>query len=254
MCLVLFAFQHHRDFPLIVAANRDEYYQRPTRPARFWADYPNVFAGQDLLAGGTWMGITRQHRFAAVTNFRSAAAGPAQPLSRGELCRQFLCSATSPEDYLHALAHQQHRYAGFNLLVGTPQQLWYYSNRQGDITAIPAGIHGLSNGRLNEHWPKVDEGKAALAGQLAHSTDPEQLISVLHDRRLPADQQLPDTGIGLDRERLLASRFIQSADYGTRTATVLRIDRHHRADWLEQHFDAKGPSSALVRHRIERQR
>lgn len=241
MCLILFAFQHHSEYPLIVTANRDEYYQRPSQPAHFWPQQPQIFAGRDLTAGGTWMGINRNNRFAAVTNFRGAHEAPSGALSRGSLCKNFLDSSIGAVQYLQTIHQHKNRYAGFNLLVGTIDELFYYSNQQGEIIPITAGIHGLSNGLLNEPWPKVARGKAELSQRLANSAEPTHLLSLLQDTNQANDEQLPDTGIGIEKERMLSSRFIQSADYGTRCSTVLTINRHHQAHWLEQHYDHKGP-------------
>lgn len=255
MCLVLFSLQQHADYPLIVAANRDELYERPTQAAHFWEQYPGLFAGRDLRAGGTWMGITNTGRFAAVTNFREIADPPAVTVSRGELCTHFLSSRLKPEEYLAQLHHKKVRYAGFNLLVGTlsgtTPNLWYYSNRQQQIIKLPPGIHGLSNGLLNDPWPKVNQGKQALASRLEDSSTPETLLTVLTDTQRPADDLLPDTGIGLETERILSSRFIQSNAYGTRSSTIMRIDQQGRAEWLEQEFDHTGAIGKPRSYQIE---
>lgn len=259
MCLILFAFEHHPDFPLIVASNRDEFYQRPTELGHFWPDAPQLFAGRDREAGGTWMGVTKDGRFAAVTNFRerisstaddsdsnSSASDPQQAtLSRGELTRQFLVGNATPYDYLEQIDANHQRYAGFNLLVGSlgagkPPTLYCYSNRQRQINRLGPGLYGLSNGLLDESWPKVDGGKRALADILSHSSDPATLLPVLLDPTAAADDQLPDTGVDKNTERLLSSRFIRSELYGTRTATIVRIDKQRRIDWLEQSFDESG--------------
>lgn len=254
MCLVLFSWQQYADYPLIVAANRDELYARPTQAAHFWEQEPELFAGQDLRAGGTWMGVTKTGRFAAVTNFREAAEPPADAISRGELCTQFLASKLTPEQYLAELDEKSSRYAGFNLLLGTlggtTPSLGYYSNRQRQITRVSAGIHGLSNGLLNSPWPKVDRGKQALASQLEHSLDPEALLSVLTNTDRPADALLPNTGVGLEKERLLSSRFIQSDSYGTRNCTIIRMNQQGQTEWLEQGFDSSGAIGETRRYRI----
>ena len=148
MCLILFAYQHHPDYPLIVAANRDEFFDRPTKAAHFWPESADIFAGKDLLAGGTWMGVTRQGRFAAVTNFRSTHTPPDPAISRGALCKDFLDSTISPQDFLADIDKNRLEYAGFNLLIGSPSQLFYYANQDGKIIELEAGIHGLSNGVL----------------------------------------------------------------------------------------------------------
>lgn len=241
MCLILFAFQHHPDFPLIVSANRDEFYRRPTLPAHYWNEAPHIFAGKDLQAGGTWMGVTKTGRFAAVTNFRELSAPPEQAISRGALCSDFLNSNLHPEAYLKVIDQKKHRYSGFNLLLGDGQQLYNYSNRQGDIQALRPGIHGLSNGLLNENWPKVQRGKQTLEKTLTNSSSLQAILPILFNKQQAKPSELPTTGVDDDTEQLLSSRFIQSPEYGTRTSTVCRIDRASNCDWLEQHFDANGP-------------
>lgn len=244
MCLILFAFRHHKDFPLIVIANRDERYARPTLAAHYWDDQPSVFAGKDLEAGGTWMGINKDLRFAAVTNHRSNQLPPEPAISRGSLCKDFLNSHNEPAEYLAAIRNKKDSYAGFNLLAGSLNQLFYFSNRQNQIVEIKPGIHGLSNGLLNESWPKVEYGKKDLEKTLQRSTDPSELLNILLDKAIAPDTELPETGVTLDIERLLSPRFIHSTEYGTRTSTVLMIDKNHRATWLEQHFDNNGPNSS----------
>lgn len=246
MCLILLAFQHQPDYPLIIAANRDELYGRPTLPAHFWPETPELFAGKDLQAGGTWMGISKNGRFAAVTNYRHPAAAAAQTISRGQLCTDFLRSTLSAEAYLSHINSQKNRYAGFNLLVGSAQQLFYYSNREGVIRELAPGIHGLSNGLLNEPWPKVAQGKTAMTETLRHSNQPDALLPILLDQHTAADSDLPATGINLETERLLSSRFIRSERYGTRSSTVLRVGIDGGAEWLEQSYSRDSLKSNAV--------
>ena len=246
MCLILFALQQHPDYPLIVAANRDEFYQRPTQAAHFWPEAPALFAGKDLQAGGTWMGVTKGGRFAAVTNYRETAAPPEHAISRGELCKNFLLADINAENYLDQLDQSKNHYAGFNLLVGDSSALYYYSNRQGVIQAITPGVHGLSNNLLNTPWPKVESGKTILTSMIATPSEPEQLLSLLLDKQIADDAALPNTGVDLDTERLLSSRFIHSEHYGTRSSAVLRIDHSGRIDWTEQCFDQLGPSTEIA--------
>ena len=243
MCLILFAFQYHRQFPLVVAANRDEFYARPTLPAHFWQQHPNLFAGRDMQAGGTWMGITTSGRFAAVTNYREPsmdANNNGQPmLSRGELTTDYLTTTVNAEDYLNTVLQNKTRYAGFNLLVGDEKQLLYYSNRMTHWQTLTPGIYGLSNGLLNEPWPKVESGKRELKTVLRGNVDPEPLLNILLDTTAACDKQLPDTGLGIEKERLLSSRFIRSEHYGTRASTVLIVDRQRDVVIWEQTADAQ---------------
>ena len=250
MCLILFAYQYHPDFPLIVAANRDEFYQRPTQAAHFWPEAPAVFAGKDLTADGTWMGINQQGRFAAVTNYRENRPAPTEAISRGQLCSQFLLSSETTASYLDRIDQQKHRYQGFNLLAGTAEALYYYCNRQGEIKPLTPGIYGLSNSLLNSHWPKVDAGKAALENLISDTINPEKILTLLFDQQQAVDTELPNTGIDIELERRLSSRFIRTENYGTRSSTVLCVDRKGGAIWLEQSFDHAGATGDIMLHRF----
>jgi uncharacterized protein with NRDE domain len=239
MCLILFAHRIHPDFPLILAANRDEFYDRPTAPARFWTDAPKILAGRDLLHGGTWLGITRGGRLAVVSNFRDPDEAEGGKKSRGQLVTKFLQGETLPEPYLHKVSGQKNAYRGFNLLVGTPGELWYYSNREDKIRPLGAGLYGLSNHLLDTPWPKVVRVKKALSRLLRANgpIEPEDLFSIMTDTRTPPDSDLPDTGVGLERERLLSPPFIASSVYGTRSTTVLLFRSNRKITFLERSFD-----------------
>lgn len=245
MCLILFAYQVHPDFPLVLAANRDEFYNRPTRSPHYWEDHPDLFAGRDLQAGGTWMGLTRRGRFAAITNFRQGTPDASDRPSRGELCTQFLTAGVSLTEHLSLLEKVGADYSGFNLLLGDfsqpgQPQMAYFSNRspEGGRRLNP-GLYGLSNGLLDDPWPKVITGKQALAATI--ESPPEQIQSILLDERRAAAHLLPDTGIDKTLEQQLSSRFIAIENYGTRSSTVLRIHQSGKVDWLDQLFDANGP-------------
>ncbi len=224
MCLILLAHRAHPRWRLVVAANRDEAYARPTAPAGWWSDAPEVLAGRDLRAGGTWMGITRAGRFAAVTNVREWPLPPAAPLSRGHLVSGFLLGQQRAEAYLASLSPSE--YAGYNLLVSEADgELWYASNRGGEAAPVADGIHGLSNALLDTPWPKVRRGTAGLAALLSHPAGPDEdaLFRLLADADPAPDPDLPDTGIGQAGERALSSLFIATPDYGTRASTVLLV-------------------------------
>ncbi|BCR06875.1 hypothetical protein DESUT3_39440 [Desulfuromonas versatilis] len=242
MCLILFALNGHPDYPLVLAANRDEFYRRATAPAGFWEERPDLLAGRDLVEGGTWLGISRTGRLAAVTNYRDPAEWGEKRRSRGLLTSEFLLGSQSPRAYLEKVAAEADRYKGFNLLAGDGADLWYYSNRQGQLRKLEAGCYGLSNHLLDTPWPKVASGKAALERVLeaAAPARVEPLQKVLSDRSLPPDHQLPDTGVGLDWERVLASRFIVSPDYGTRSSTVLLLARDRTLTFAESTFGPGG--------------
>lgn len=241
MCLILFAIDSHPRYPLLLAANRDEYYGRPTRPLQPWPEQPQVLAGRDLTAGGTWLGLTRAGRFAAVTNVREDPTQPAWQHSRGELTTLFLLGDQSAADYTGEAHARGEHYAGFNLLVADANGLYYCSNRNGaSPRRLDAGVYGLSNDTLDTAWPKVESGKRQLRDLLNGEPDPQSLLALLMDTHRPADARLPDTGIGLERERLLSSRFIASDIYGTRASTVLLIDSDGLATVWEQNFRSGG--------------
>ncbi len=239
MCLILFALQQHDDYPLIVIANRDEYYARPTRTAHWWSDTPGIFAGRDLQAQGTWMGVNRNGRFAAVTNVREANGVQAR-LSRGNLTRDFLSSGEPAESFLTSLEPTADDYAGFNLIVGDSSGLYFYSNRHAGIRCIPPGIYGVSNGLFDEAWPKLISGKQALAATLKTSLDNSALMQILTDSTTAEDEQLPKTGVPLDIERMLSSRFIRSNDYGTRACGIVKFTSQKQIIFVEHNYNHSG--------------
>ncbi len=251
MCLILFACQQHVDYPLIVIANRDEYYARPTHSAHWWND-ADVFAGRDLEAGGTWLGVHRNGRFAAVTNVREPGSMRGGKRSRGELTRDFLAGDSDAETYLEQLAPQDRDYAGFNLLLGDAESLWFYSNRDHGRRRIEPGIYGISNGAFDEPWPKLSTGKTELATVVGRDQPPlAELLDILTDHRIADDDALPSTGVPLDIERMLSSRFIRSAEYGTRACTVLMVSREGRISFHEKNFVDAEHEGELIQAEFE---
>jgi uncharacterized protein with NRDE domain len=246
MCLIFVAVDVHPNYKIIIAANRDEFYDRPSAPASFWPEAPQLLAGRDLQAGGTWLGITRTGRIAALTNFREQESKRAEAPSRGNLVSDFLLCRKKPVPYLDQISANAQRYNGFNLLVGQSANIYYYSNRARGIRALGPGIHGLSNHLLDTPWPKVEKGKQALRAVLAReSIDPEDLFYFLLDRTAAPDEHLPDTGVGLELERMLSPIFIGSPGYGTRSSTVILLDRTGRVTFIEKSFQnvAENPSA-----------
>lgn len=227
MCLIVFACDAHPRYKLVVAANRDEFYRRPTAPAAFWPDCPTLLAGRDLQEGGTWLGVTRAGRFAALTNYRDPAAQRADARSRGGLVRDFLSGGMTPREYLAGVDERRGDYNGFNLLVGDGSGLLYYASRTGEAWAVAPGVHALSNHLLDTRWPKVAKASSRMAAELAAESPDltERLFALLADAEPPPDAVLPDTGVGLAWERVLGPAFITSPDYGTRSSTVLLMDR-----------------------------
>jgi uncharacterized protein with NRDE domain len=251
MCLILFALRQHPDYPLIVIANRDEYYARPTRSAHWWEDSAGIFAGRDLQAQGTWLGVNRNGRFAAVTNVREPGASASARLSRGNLPREFLAGDEPPESFLTRIKPDADAYAGFNLLIGNPASLYFYSNRQPELIEIPAGIHGISNGLFDEAWPKLTSGKQALSSALASTTTDSALMQILTDNTAAQDHQLPKTGITIDIERMLSSRFIRSADYGTRACSIVKFDNQDQISFIEQNYTDSQTIGTLISEKFQ---
>ncbi|MGB5254760.1 MAG: NRDE family protein [Sedimenticolaceae bacterium] len=238
MCLILIAWRVHPRYPLIVAANRDEFYARPTLPAQRWPGASGMIAGKDLEAGGSWMGVDAAGRFAAVTNFRELEQGPADARSRGELVTDYLLGDASPESYLAELVERANRYRGYNLLLTDGGKLYCASNRGAPIRHLPPGLHGVSNGPLDSDWPKVKRGRQLLAKAVDRTEpSPKQIFELLCDRTQPVDEMLPDTGVGLECERLLGTIAIDGAiagrHYGTRSASLLLLDAQGRGRFVE---------------------
>ncbi|RSD29469.1 NRDE family protein [Mesobacillus subterraneus] len=228
MCLILFAYKAHPKYKLIVAANRDEFYDRPTAPANFWEDAPEILAGRDLEKMGTWMGVSTSGKFAALTNYRGPKESGVGKRTRGELVADYLKGTAYTKDYLEKLSQRRHDYPGYNFLAGDLDHLYYYSTRGGQIQTIQPGIHGVSNHLLNTNWPKVERGKAGLAEIVAneHGDLPELLFAQLENADPAHDDMLPSTGVSLEWERLLSPMFIKSEGYGTRSSTVILMDEN----------------------------
>ncbi|NLA40915.1 MAG: NRDE family protein [Smithella sp.] len=238
MCLILFAYNIHPSYRLILAANRDEFYDRPSAPADFWTSHPQVLAGKDLKEKGTWLGVTLEGKFAAITNYRDPASWKADAPSRGKLVSRYLTGSAGPEKYLRNVVKKAGVYNGFNLLAGDGEDLFVFSNR-GDLQKLSAGIYGLSNELLDTPWPKVQRGKKLLKKSLAQKGKEleETLFELLSDRLAPPDRNLPETGIGLEWERLLATMFIKSPVYGTRSSTLLLIGKNRRVTLIEKIYN-----------------
>ncbi len=236
MCLILLAIGQCEEHPLIVISNRDEFYARPTRAAHWWEDSPDTFAGRDLQAQGTWMGVNRQGRFTAVTNVREPSHKQLATRSRGDLTREFLTGSESAPQFLARIASQQDDYAGFNLLIGDSNELWAYSNRQPGIRKLTPGFYGVSNGYFDEAWPKLTSGKIALEQALGNDANDDALIDILSSEQQAPDALLPTTGVEIEQERLLSSRFIKLPDYGTRASSLVKFSNQDTISFTEQSF------------------
>ncbi|MEN6320795.1 MAG: NRDE family protein [Syntrophaceae bacterium] len=240
MCLILLSYRTHEKYPVVLAANRDEFYERPSAPVSLWDDVPDVIAGRDLKSGGTWLGITKQGRLAAVTNYREPESHRQNAPSRGWLVKDFLCSQEEPKAYLEKTVVKKEQYNGFNLILGDMSCLYYFSNR-GSMCELSPSLYGLSNRLLNTPWPKVEKGKKAFELLLSGTDNPrsEDIFTILSDKSKPDDSKLPDTGIGLEWERILSSIFITSPVYGTRSSSVIMVDRKNHVMFIEKVFDTQ---------------
>ena len=239
MCLIYCAYEQHPDYPLILAGNRDEFYERPTAPAGYWQDHLDVLGGRDLEQGGTWLAINRRGRLATVTNYRSPDETKKDALSRGAIPAAFLTGETKPEQFIESLRPNRLRYNGYNLLIYDNQSLHYYGSVADLGRELQPGLYGLSNHLLDTPWPKVEEGKAAFA-ELLNAPRPEDLFALLGDTTIAADERLPDTGVGAEYARLLAPRYIRSPVYGTRASTVFHFHRDGRVRFEERRFEPGG--------------
>lgn len=249
MCLLLIALNAHPDYKVVIAGNRDEFYQRPTAPAAFWQEAPNLLAGKDLVAGGTWLGVTRQGRFAGITNYRNPSLLKKNPPSRGKLTQHFLLSDDSPLNYIQRVSPDMDQFNGFNLILGRGDEFYWYSNMAKDPVRLSPGIYGLSNHLLDTPWPKVVRTKQALEILLRKTGPlvPEDILALLADRSIPDDRELPDTGVGIQLERVLSAVFIRSPDYGTRSSTLLWIDAQDCVTFMERAF-AQDADRFTTRH------
>ena len=250
MCLIALAWRARDDLPLLVAANRDEWRERPAKPAHWWPDRPELLAGRDLQAGGTWMGITRSGRFAAVTNFRDPSDKRATARSRGTLITQFLLGDESPGRFLSELSLTANEYNGFNLIVGDGTSLFYYGSREGVPRAIEPGVHAISNHVLDEPWPKVIAARVAMDRALQEKDPSRILFDMLSDPSTHADASLPSTGVPIEWERRLSSALIGGADYGTRASTVVSVGARGDVRFEERTRDDSGAVSGMVAERF----
>jgi len=248
MCLIIFAHQAEQRYPLILAANRDEFFARPTQQAAFWqADGQSesqILAGKDLTAGGTWLGVSKSGRFSAVTNVRDPSQVEQDEISRGRLTLDFLTGTMSAAKYADGLSKDFGKYAGFNLLLGDGTDMFYVNNLESIVNKLEPGVYGLSNGLLNSDWPKVDRGRTELQ-QLIQDPDAlstDKLIAMMQHRDISNDDSLPSTGVSLELERVLSSTFIMNSDrgYGTLCSSAIISSNTGEVRFSEQNYDASG--------------
>lgn len=254
MCLVAFAWKAHPRFPLVVAANRDEFHERPTAALAWWSDLPRILAGRDRQAGGTWMGMERTGRFGLMTNFRDLETPPPDTPSRGSLVTDFLKGSMSPAGYLEELSATAQRYAGFSLVIGDSDSIYYFSNRDCiEPRPLARGIYGLSNHGLDSPWPKVTRTRTQLAEAVNKpDIDPSTLFEMLADRMIADDASVPHTGLPAEWERRLSAPFVLHENYGTRCSTVVLADNHDRCTVFERRFDSTGHETGRTRIRFDK--
>ena len=243
MCLILIAHRASKDLPLLVLANRDEYFDRPTARAARWKECPELIAGRDLVSGGSWFGV-RGAKWSCVTNVREGFDNGHPTRSRGWLVRDYLLADCHPHIFLNETASQRMQYAGYNLLLGYHDELWYSSNRGAIHQKLAPGIYGLSNHLLDTPWPKVVRGKDALHRLLMKSPlETDCAFALLADQTIAADDNLPKTGIPLQWERALSAAFIKIENYGTRCSTVLSKAADGAYHFFERSFSQGSPEA-----------
>lgn len=250
MCLIVFAWQSHPDFPLIVAANRDEFLGRPAAPAHWWTDAPDLLAGRDLEAGGSWLGLSRSGRFAALTNYRDPTQRISDAPSRGALVRSALERDDTAETTLRQLAAGSAAYASFNLLVGDGRRLGVLESTSGQVRMLEPGVYGLSNHLLDTPWPKLLKARSGLAALLPRLPDDDAALALLRDATPAPDPHLPNTGMSLEWERWLSSAFIRAPDYGTRCSSLVAVARSGDVRLREWTWDRHGDLRSELTHRF----
>ncbi len=237
MCLIFLSINNQPKYKLIIAANRDEFYSRKTAPVDHWQDRPEIIGGRDLEAKGTWMAMSKSGKIGMVTNYRDLKNINPKAPTRGQLVSEFLMNGDQTEEYLKEVHLKADQYNGFNLLLGKLDQLYYYSNYQSKILKLQPGHYGLSNALLDTPWPKVKRGKEKFASVIEQEVDVNNLFEMLRDESIAPDDQLPDTGLELERERALSAMFIKTPNYGSRCSTVVLVDQNNAVNYVERVYD-----------------
>jgi len=238
MCLAVFSYKSDPNYPLIYASNRDEFYERPTQPATFWYDNPKLLAGRDLKAGGTWMGLTKDYRFAALTNYRDPKNILSDAPSRGDIVTDFLNSKKHAREFMVELKSGAGRFNGFNLIAGSIDELWYFNNQDFSIQKLEPGIYTLSNALLNTPWPKTEKAENLFRTVLQKGDANEQeLFELLRDAERFPLHKLPSTGLSPEMEKIVSSIFITSENYGTRCSTIIKANPDDTTLFIEKTYD-----------------
>jgi len=251
VCLILLAWRVHPEYPLVLAANRDEFRDRPTEAAQWWLDRPTLLAGRDLQARGTWLGITRAGRLAALTNYRDPQRAKPNAPSRGRLVVDALMQEVAVAEHLDQLRRISPAYADFNLIWTDGHELGVFESVPGDGRTLPPGVYGLSNHLLDTPWPKVERAKSRLAEALSSLPQDERLLELLRDDQPAADEQLPRTGVSVEWERLLSSAFIRGPTYGTVSSTVIRLGADGAVHFREWRWQQDGTLGGEVSYRFQ---
>lgn len=253
MCLILFAFNKHPKYKLILAANRDEYFNRPTLIANYWEENCEILGGRDIQSKGTWLGINKNGKFIAITNYRDPKIEKKQALSRGDLSKRFLSNDQNIPSFLSDVSNNAENYNGFNLLLSDDgfDTMYHYSNISKTTFKISDGIHGLSNHLLDSSWPKVNTGKENLNSTIeSASININDLVEMLKDGNAAADELLPDTGISYDLEKKLSPVFISMKGYGTRCSTVILVDTENNVSFLEVSYNENKQVISEKKHQL----
>lgn len=250
MCLIVFAWDVHPKYKLILAANRDEFYDRPSSPAGFWQDHPDILGGRDLKAGGSWMTVSSKGHVAAVTNYRDISNIKPDANSRGELPTGFMLSDCSPSAYIQQLHEHSETYNGFNILAATMDQMVHYSNYERKLNIVDRGIYGLSNALLDTNWPKVERAKRKFQTLVDDHFTHEQLIEMMGDTKIAEEAILPETGIPKEMEKALSAMCIRTENYGTCCSTVITLDRNGEVNFTEKSFPVGGRQEQTVHFQL----
>jgi len=251
MCLILVAWRAHPRYPCVVAANRDEYFGRPTAEADWWPKPSGVLAGRDLQAGGTWLGVSRSGRFAALTNFRDPAAASRNAPSRGALVTAFLENSWATGEGLGEIAQRGERCNPFNVLCSDGETLGIYESTTGQARVLEPGVYALSNHLLDTPWPKVRQAKSRLTEALDELPQSAAMLDLLRDSEPAVDADLPRTGVSLELERMLSSAFVSGEEYGTRCSTIVTTDSGGKIDFSEWTWDPSGEPAGMTRYQFQ---
>ena len=246
MCLVVFAWNVHPEYRLILAANRDEFHERPAQEMHWWPDQPDILAGRDLQAGGTWLAAAKGGRFATVTNYREPDGPRGKPRSRGELVSDFVGGNASPGQFSAAI--EGDRYAGFSLLTADSNELSYVSNRGDKPTSLANGVYGLSNASLDTPWPKLVRARDGLSALVSNAAVNEsELLRLMEDRQMATAAEVGNDSLPFELARAISAPFILTPDYGTRCTSTLLWSYDEKILLTEKRFDANGNASGESR-------